>query len=94
MKVKGFRLTFDKFKNGDVPGVVDPNTHQPMKILIPGDSKNSNFIMALLGTPGSVFDPKTGSIGQMPAGGTPFTSDQIAPIAAWIDAGCPNGPAT
>jgi hypothetical protein len=83
-------LTFDQFTTGNVPGVVDPNTHQPMKILVVGDSKSSNLILALSGAKGTVFDPQTGAIGQMPDGGTPFTPDQIAPIAAWIDAGCPN----
>jgi hypothetical protein len=86
-------LTFDQFKNGNVPGVTDPNTQQPMKILVVGNSKASNLIMALSGATGTVFDPNTGAIGQMPFGGTAFTPEQIKPIADWIDANCPNGPA-
>jgi hypothetical protein len=82
-------LTYEQFTTGSVPGVVDPNTNQPMKILVVGDSRASNLIWALSGAPGTVFDPAHGRIGPMPEGGTLFTPDQIAPIAAWIDAGCP-----
>jgi hypothetical protein len=82
-------LTYQQFTAGNVPGVVDPITNQPMKILVVGNSQASNIILALSGTPGTVFDPAHGGIGQMPEGGTLFTSDQIASIAAWIDAGCP-----
>lgn len=85
-------LSYNDFIGGNVPGVADPNTGQPMKILVVGDSASSNLIQALAGTPGSVFDPNGGAIGQMPASGPPFfTADQIVPITAWIDAGCPNG---
>lgn len=83
-------LTYEQFVTGNVPNVKDPNSGQPMKILISGNSKASNFIMALEGTAGTVFDPTNGKIGQMPFGGTPFTAEQIAPLAAWIDAKCPN----
>ena len=72
-----------------MPGVVDPITSQPMKILVVGNSGASNLIRALSGAPGTVFDPAHGQIGPMPNGGTLFTPAQIAPIAAWIDAGCP-----
>ncbi len=72
-------LSYSDFVNGDVPNVGVP-------ILIKKDSKNSNIILALRGQPpfdGSQFP-------QMPADGPPYlTSDQIDPIAAWIDAGCP-----
>jgi hypothetical protein len=85
-------MTYEQFTTGTVPGVGDPNNNnQPMKILVVGNSKASNLILALTGAPGTVFDPATGAIGQMPANGTPFTVVQIAPIAAWIDAGCPKG---
>jgi len=84
-------LTYGEFITGNVPNVIDPNSGQPMKILVVGDSAASNLIQALEGAPGTVFDPNTGAFGQMPANGPPFFSaDQIAPIAAWIDAGCPN----
>jgi hypothetical protein len=83
-------LTYQEFVTGNVPSIVDPTTQQPMKILVVGNSKLSNLIMALSGTPNTVFDPNTGAIGQMPDGGPVFfTPEQIAPIAAWIDAGCP-----
>ena len=85
-------LTYQQFTTGTVPGIVDPTTLQPMKILVVGNSKASNLIMALAGAKNTVFDPTTGAIGQMPLGGTAFTPAQIAPIAAWIDAGCPQGP--
>ncbi len=81
-------LTYEQFTTGNVPGVVDPNTNQPMKILVVGNSQASNIVLALSGTPGTLFDPH-GKIGPMPEGGTLFTPDQIAPISAWIDAGCP-----
>jgi hypothetical protein len=81
-------LSYDDFVNGNCPNVVDPNS-QPIKILVVGNSKASNLILALSGAAGTIFDPN-GAIGQMPANGPPFfTVDQIAPIAAWIDAKCP-----
>ena len=83
-------LSYDQFVNGNVPGVTDPNTGQPMPILVKGNSKASNFILALQGAPNTPFDPNTGAFGPMPANGPPyFTAEQIAPIAEWIDAGCP-----
>jgi hypothetical protein len=83
-------LSYDDFVNGNVPNVSDPNTGQPMPILVRGDSAKSNLILALRGAQGTVFDPDTGTFGQMPATGPPFfTDDQINTIAAWIDAGCP-----
>jgi hypothetical protein len=82
------QLTYDQFVNGNVPHVTDPNTNQPIPILVAGNSAQSNLIMALNGT-GPLFGPD-GSIGQMPANGPPFfTDDQVGSIAAWIDAGCP-----
>jgi hypothetical protein len=77
-------LSYDQFINGNVPGV-DP----PAKILTVGSSAQSNIILALRGS-GPLFNPQTGPYGQMPADGPPyFTADQVAEIAAWIDAGCP-----
>jgi hypothetical protein len=76
-------MSYQDFTTGDVPGVT-PAT----KILVVGNSQRSNIIQALLGI-GPLFGP-SGSIGQMPADGPPFfTIQQIAEIAAWIDAGCP-----
>jgi hypothetical protein len=83
-------LTYDQFVNGNVPGVKDPASQQLMRILVPGDSKASNLILALQGATGTLFDPNTGDFGIMPADGTtPFTADQIASIADWIDRNCP-----
>jgi hypothetical protein len=79
-------LSYDQFVNGSVPNVSDPNTGQPVPILVKGDSKKSNLILALLGQ--GIFDGSDFS--QMPADGPPFfTADQVASIAAWIDKGCP-----
>jgi hypothetical protein len=80
-------LTYDQFVNGSVPGVSDPDTGQPMPILVKGNSAQSNIILALQGS-GPAFGPN--QFGQMPANGPPyFTADQIASIAMWIDSGCP-----
>jgi hypothetical protein len=81
-------LTYDQFVNGNVPGVSDANTGNPVPILVKGDSAQSNFILALRGS-GPMFGPE-GVFGQMPSNGPPFFSeDQISSIAAWIDQGCP-----
>jgi hypothetical protein len=81
-------LTYQQFTTGNVPGVKD-DAGQPLPILVKGDSAHSNLILSLRGQ-GPLFDPTTGSIGQMPANGPPmFTDDQIDSIAGWIDAGCP-----
>lgn len=82
-------LTYEQFVDGNVPGVTDPNTGNPMPILVKGNSTQSNIILALQGG-GPIFGPD-GAIGKMPANGPPFFSaDQIASIATWIDKGCPN----
>jgi hypothetical protein len=80
-------LTFDQFVNGNIPHVRNPDTGDPIPILVKGKSDQSNIIMALSGT-GPIFGPD-GPVGQMPPRGTKFTADQIASIANWIDAGCP-----
>lgn len=74
------KLPYVEFTTGNVPGVF-PAT----KIMVKGDAKNSVLIGVLRGT-NTDFD-------QMPANGPPFfTDDQIASIADWIDAGCPEHP--
>lgn len=83
------KLNYSQFVNGNVPGVSDPTTGAPMRILVKGSSATSNLIVALRGV-GSIFGPG-GTIGRMPIGGTAFTADQIASIAAWIDKGAPSG---
>jgi hypothetical protein len=78
-------LTYDQFVNGDlfVKGEIDP----AVKILVVGNSAQSNIILSLHGS-GPLFNPN--KYGQMPADGPPFlTDDQINEIAGWIDAGCP-----
>lgn len=78
-------LTYSQFTQGNVPGI-----GQAVRILIPGNAMGSAFIQALKGEgmfAGAPFP-------RMPAGG-PFMSDgQIGEIAAWIDAGCPEGDPT
>jgi hypothetical protein len=72
-------LSYDDFVNGDVPNIGVP-------ILVKGDSTQSNLILALRGEP--PFDGS--SFRRMPADGPPYlTAAHIAPIAAWIDRGCP-----
>lgn len=81
-------LTYDQFVNGAVPGVTDPDTGQPIPILVKGNSGQSNLILSLRGE-GPLFEQR-GAFGQMPADGPPFFSDeQIMQIADWIDANCP-----
>ena len=82
-------LSYHDFVTGNVPNVSDPATGRPLPILVKGDSAHSNLILSLQGR-GPLFDSDTGTIGPMPANGPPmFTDAQIALIAAWIDAGCP-----
>ena len=81
-------LTFDQFVNGNIPHVRNPDTGDPIPILVKGKSDQSNIIMALSGT-GPIFGPD-GPVGRMPPAGTKFTADQITSIANWIDAGCPD----
>jgi hypothetical protein len=75
-------LDYNGFTTGNVPGV--PGT---WKILVVGDSANSNIIQILsgLGAPTKAFK-------QMPRPMPPYTGQAalIADLAAWIDAGCPN----
>jgi hypothetical protein len=79
-------LSYLEFTTGNVPGVM--NNGDPIRILIPGNSANSNLINALRGT--GIFDPNVGSEDRMPANGPPyFTDAQIKELADWIDANCP-----
>ena len=84
-------MSYKQFIQGHVPGVKGP-AGEPLKILIVGNSRESNIIMALRGARGSVFDGEKGAIGRMPPIG-PFMSDaEIDRLADWIDRGCPEGP--
>ena len=84
-------LTYDEFVSGDVPNVTDPDTGQPLKILIRTNSGESNLILALRGS-GPLFGVN-GSIGPMPPSGPAMSEEQIAALADWIDRDCPNRPA-
>ncbi|MGO4405242.1 hypothetical protein AB4Z10_13400 [Bosea sp. RAF48] len=75
-------LNYSEFTQGNVPGI-----SRAVRIVIPGKSAESPFIQALKGE--GLF---TGTpFRRMPAGGPFMTGDQIDEIAAWIDAGCPDG---
>ena len=63
-------LSFQQLVNGNVPAVTDPNSGQPVPILIKGNSGQSNLILALQGK-GPLFDPNNAGFGQMPANGPP-----------------------
>src|SRR5262249_12868264 len=80
-------LTYDQFVNGNIPHVRNPDTGDPIPILVKGNADQSNIIMAPSGT-GRISGPD-GPVGQMPPSGTKFTADQIKSIANWIDVGCP-----
>jgi hypothetical protein len=85
-------MSYKQFIEGNLPEVSDQATGKPLKILMVGNARESNIIMALRGTKGSIFDRDTGSIGRMPPTG-PFMSDEeINRLADWIDRGCPDGP--
>lgn len=70
-------MSYEEFTTGDIFGY---------PIVDCGHSDKSNIILALKGEApfdGSVFQ-------RMPGDGPPwFTPDQIAEIAGWIDANCP-----
>jgi hypothetical protein len=83
-------MSYQQFVTGNVPSV-----RGSMPILIKGNSAQSNIVMALRGTPGSPFDPKSGRFRRMPTDGAEyFTEEVIAPLAGWIDAGCPENAST
>jgi hypothetical protein len=78
-----WNTTYSQFITGNIP-----NVSPPVRILIPGNSAQSNIIMALRGQ-GPLFGP-SGTYGEMPADGPPFfATAQVDEIAGWIDAGCP-----
>jgi len=82
-------LSYQDFTTGNVPGVKDPATGNPITILTVGNAETSNLILALRGE-GPLFDPNKGAFGRMPANSqAPFTDEQINELAAWINNGCP-----
>ena len=83
-------MSYRQFVEGNVPGVTGP-AGEPLKILIVGNARESNIIMALRGA-GSIFDSKKGAIGRMPPIGPFMTEEEIDRLADWIDRGCPEGP--
>lgn len=82
-------MTYAQFTTGNIPNVSDPATGMPLKVMVMKDADHSNIIMALRGTKGTIFDPDTGSIGQMPPSGPFMTSSDIQRIADWINNGAP-----
>ena len=88
-------LSYQEFIAGNMPGVGGGPDDGGFKIVQVGNSKQSNIILALTGAAGTVFDPNTGSIGQMPQpnppynGEVPTQSDVITALSAWIDNNCP-----
>ena len=83
-------MSYKQFIEGNLPEVTDRATGKPLKILVVGNARESNIIMALRGAKGSMFDRETGSIGRMPPTG-PYMSDQVINrLADWIDRGCPD----
>lgn len=79
-------MTYNEFITGNIPNV---SSGGPWKILVCGDSKNSNIIQILQG----VGKAKQ-RFGQMPRPRPPYDPEQadtITALAAWIDAKCPNG---
>jgi len=74
--------SYDLFVKGDVPGgsaTANPDTGQPLPILIVGDGEHSNSIYALRGTAGTCWDKNNpnSAFGQMPYNGPYFTDAQI-----------------
>ena len=85
-------MSHKQFIEGNMPDVSDPATGKPLKVLVVRNAKQSNIIMALRGTKGSIFDRETGSIGRMPPTGPLMSDEEINRLADWIDRGCPDGP--
>lgn len=92
-----WETSYDDFVNGNVPGgsqTADPNTGQPLKILVIGHPEQSNIIFALAGTAGTFWDNNSGPnnqgyFGQMPYNGPYFSTDQINDLSDWIKNNCP-----
>lgn len=85
-----WNTSYNNFVKGNVPGVVDPNSNQPIPILSKSDGAHSNIIYALSEMPGTLWDPNNpAGFGQMPAGGPYFSTAQIQELGDWINAGCP-----
>jgi len=85
-------MSYRQFIEGNLPEVTDRANGKPLKILIVGNARESNIIMALRGAKGSMFDRETGSIGRMPPTGPYMSEHEIIRLADWIDRGCPDEP--
>lgn len=79
-------MTYTDFTTGNIPGVTSGG---PWKVLVISDSASSNIIQILEG-----MGAAASNFGRMPRPRPPYDpeqSDLITALAAWIDAGCPNG---
>lgn len=82
-------MTYEQFVKENIPNLTDPATGDEFKVLVVGNSAASNIIMALRGTPGTIFDSEVGRIGRMPPTGPFMSDDDIGRLADWIDSGAP-----
>jgi hypothetical protein len=77
-------MSYSDFTTGNIPNVSQGG---PWKVLVIGDSKNSNIIQILQGTGAAAQ-----KFGRMPRPRPPYDPEQsalITALAAWIDANCP-----
>jgi hypothetical protein len=84
------KMDYKEFIQGNIPGISDPSG-KPLKVLVVGNARRSNLILALRGTSGTIFDPVHGTAGRLPPTGPFMSNEDVEKIAKWIDAGCPNG---
>jgi hypothetical protein len=85
-------MGYKEFTEGNIPGVSDPATGKPLKVLVVNRSGESNIVRALRGVSRTVFDPVEGAVGRLPPTGPFMSPEDINRIADWIDRGCPNAP--
>src|SRR5207244_11464226 len=51
------KMSYTEFTRGNIPGISDPVTGKPLKVLVVKNSRGSNLVRALRGARGSVLDP-------------------------------------
>lgn len=85
------RMTYKEFTEGAIPGFVD-GAGKPLNVLVTGNARESNLVLALRGAAGTAFDPVDGRLGRMPTTGPFLHEKDIDRIADWIDRGCPDQP--
>ncbi len=88
-----WELSYEKFVNFEFPPSWDDVDAKFIKLLEVGNSKDSNLIKALRDGRGLSVRDASGQVTRMdvdpmPKGGK-MPDEEIAKIAAWIDAGCP-----